>query len=226
MCAWSIGLALALTACGENTGADQSEAEAELEEPLPVMGPERTVLAFGDSLFAGYQLKTEEGYPERLENALRAQGVNARVIDAAVSGDTTAAGRQRLPFVLDNLSEAPDLALVELGGNDLLRGLPPAETRANLEAIITELQRRDIPVLLMGLRAPPNAGVPYQKEFDAVFPALAKAYDLKFIPFWVESLVGRYDLRLTDRIHPTAEGVELLVADTIDEVKAAIPEAD
>jgi acyl-CoA thioesterase-1 len=102
-----------------------------------VNGPERHILAFGDSLFAGYRLREDEGYPEQLEATLRARGVNARVTDAGVSGDTTAGGRQRIAFVLGSLDMAPDLALVELGGNDLLRGIPPAETRANLTAILT-----------------------------------------------------------------------------------------
>src|SRR5690606_12448558 len=138
-----------------------------------VTGPERRVLAFGDSLFAGYNLAEGESYPARLEAALRARGVAASVTNAGVSGETTAAGRQRLSFVLDKEAAAPDLAIVELGGNDLLRGIAPAQTRENLAAILETLRQRDIPVLLMGMRAPPNLGAQFVDEFDAIYPALA-----------------------------------------------------
>src|SRR5690606_11780009 len=112
------------------------------------------------------------------EISLRARGINARVANAGVSGDTTAAALQRLAFTLDNQAQVPDLAIVELGGNDLLRRIPPSETRANLAAILEELQSREIPVLLMGMRAPPNLGAAYQREFDAIYPALAQRFDV------------------------------------------------
>jgi acyl-CoA thioesterase-1 len=194
-----------------------------LGQDLPVLGPERTVLAFGDSLFAGYNLGPDEGYPERLEPALRARGINARVIDAGVSGDTSAAGRQRIAFVLDNMATPPDLALVELGGNDLLRGLPPAQTRENIAAILAELKARNIPVLLMGMRAPPNLGVEFQAEFDALYPALAQEYDVPLVPFFLQAVFDKPALILPDRIHPTAEGIVEIVGATVDEVASAIP---
>ncbi|HSG54293.1 MAG TPA: arylesterase, partial [Paracoccaceae bacterium] len=175
---WTIGLAaLALAACGAEAPVEQPAAAAEMpqvELDVALSGPVRTILAFGDSLFAGYNLAEPEGYPERLEVLLRGQGINARVIDAAVSGDTTAAGRQRIGFVLDNAATKPDLAIVELGGNDLLRGIPPQATRENLAAILGEFAARDIPVLLMGMRAPPNLGAQFQTEFDGLYPALAE----------------------------------------------------
>lgn len=217
-------LALALAACGAEAPApDDAAAEAALEEPLPVMGPERTILAFGDSLFAGYNLAEDEGYPERLEASLRGNGINAKVLDAGVSGDTSAAGLQRIGFVLDNAAIRPDLVLVGLGGNDLLRGLSPEQTRANLAGILDALKAREIPALLMGMRAPANMGADYRAEFDAIYPSLAQEYGATLIPFWVESVADRPDLIQRDRIHPTAEGVELLVADTRDKVAAALP---
>ncbi|MES2700039.1 MAG: arylesterase [Pseudomonadota bacterium] len=194
-----------------------------LDEDLPVVGPERTILAFGDSLFAGYNLGPDEGYPERLEPALRARGINARVIDAGVSGDTSAAGRQRIAFVLDNMATPPDLALVELGGNDLLRGLPPAQTRENIAAILAELKKRDIPVLLMGMRAPPNLGVEFQAEFDALYPALAQEYDVPLVPFFLAAVFDQPALIQDDRIHPTAEGIVQIVGATVEQVAGAIP---
>lgn len=202
---------------------EPADSAATLDEDLPVVGPERTILAFGDSLFAGYNLGPDEGYPERLEPALRARGINARVIDAGVSGDTSAAGRQRIAFVLDNMATPPDLALVELGGNDLLRGLPPAQTRENIAAILAELKKRDIPVLLMGMRAPPNLGVEFQAEFDALYPALAQEYDVPLVPFFLAAVFDQPALIQDDRIHPTAEGIVQIVGATVEQVAGAIP---
>ena len=189
-----------------------------------VSGEERRILAFGDSLFAGYGLATDEGYPEKLEAALRARGLNARVADAGVSGDTTAGGRQRIAFVLDSMERAPDLALVELGGNDLLRGLSPVDARANLAAILQELKARGIPAVLYGMRAPPNAGPEYQGEFDAMYPELAREYDAALVPFFMEPLLGKPALIQADRIHPTAAGIDAMVAATVDAVAGALPE--
>ncbi|MEO1221251.1 MAG: arylesterase [Pseudomonadota bacterium] len=223
-------LALALAACG---------AEAPLEEPLagtadgafeegeqaiPVMGEEVRILAFGDSLFAGYNLPEPDGYPEKLEKAMRAAGTNARVIDAGVPGDTSAAGRDRLNFVLEAQAQKPDLFLLELGGNDLLRGLSPEQTRENFDAMLTTLSDAQIPVLIMGMRSPPNYGPEYTAEFDAIYPDMAEKYGTGLIGFWLEDIYQRPELFLSDRIHPTSEGVEVLVSSTIDEVTEALPE--
>lgn len=221
-------LALLLSACGAAPPAAQppTEADTPIEDVLPVMGPERVILGFGDSLMAGYQLEEEQGYPERLEAMMRARGVNARVIDAGVSGDTTAAGLQRIGFVLDNLGEVPDLAIVELGGNDLLRGLSPDQTRANLTGILDALAERDIPVVLMGMRAPPNYGVEFQSAFDGLYPDLAAQYDAALVPFFMQPLAENPDLFLPDRVHPTAQGVEEMVAASVGTVIGALPTDD
>ena len=192
---------------------------------MPVMGPERTILAFGDSLFAGYRLEEDEGYPERLEAVLRGRGVNANVVDAGVSGDTTAAGLQRIAYTLDNMDEAPDLAIVELGGNDLLRSIPPAQTRENLQGILSELRDRNIPVLLMGMRAPPNYGPEYQSAFDGLYSDLAEEYGTALVPFFMEPLFAGEDLFL-DPVHPNADGVNALVDATVADVLDALPEED
>lgn len=190
---------------------------------IPVMGPERTIIAFGDSLFAGYGLDPTDSYPDKLENALRAKGINADIVNAGVSGDTTAAGLQRLEFTLDAQAAAPDLFILELGGNDLLRGLSPEETRANLGKMLTVLQQRRVPVLLMGMRAPPNYGPEFQAQFDALYRDLASEYQAALIPFWLEDIYREPELFQSDRIHPTAEGIERLVAATVADVEGALP---
>ena len=226
---WSIVLAAALAGCGGDAAQDPAagntvQTAEDVPEETAVTGPERRVLAFGDSLFAGYNVAEGESYPARLEAALRARGVNASVTNAGVSGDTTAAGRQRLSFVLDNEAAASDLAIVELGGNDLLRGIAPAQTRENLAAILETLRQRDIPVLLMGMRAPPNLGAQFVEEFDAIYPALAGEYGARLVPFFLEAVYTRPELIQQDRIHPTAEGIEALVEATVGRVAEALPE--
>lgn len=188
-----------------------------------VAGPPRRIVAFGNSLFAGYNVAPTDAYPAQLQRALRTQGINAEVVNAGVSGDTTAAGRARLGFVLDSQPTPPDLVILELGGNDLLRGLPPAQTRANLDAMLAELKRRNIPVLLMGMRAPPNLGSEFVSEFDAIYPALARQYDAALVPFFLEPVYDQPRLIQPDRVHPTAQGIGALVADTVDDVAAALP---
>ncbi|GAB4471004.1 MAG: hypothetical protein OHK0018_00570 [Erythrobacter tepidarius] len=223
---------LALAACSDasDEGAKEeapvpatAQAGGEVLPRIPVMGPERRILAFGDSLFAGYGLDPAQSYPARLEAALRAKGVNAKIANAGVSGDTSAAGLQRLAFTLDAQESKPDLFILELGGNDLLRGIAPAETKANLGKMLAELKQRGIPVLLMGMRAPPNYGPEYQKQFDALYAELAREYGAALIPFWLEDIYREPELFQADRIHPTAEGIERLVASTLAEVEGALP---
>ena len=224
---WALGFlsALSLAACSSEAPVEEADGTLTADETaIPIMGEEVTIVAFGDSLFAGYNLAEEEGYPERLEAALRGRGINARVVDAGVSGDTSAAGRDRLQFVLDAQEEKPDLFILELGGNDLIRGITPQETRANFEAMLTTLRDADVPVLLMGMRAPANYGPEYQAEFDAIYGDLAEEYGAALIPFWLEDIFQNARLFQSDRIHPTAEGIEALVASTVDEVAAALPE--
>ena len=220
---------LALAGCGKEADtlerAPGGDAASQAVEPIEVSGPERHIFAFGDSLFAGYGIGLENSYPSDLERALRQRGINARMVNAAVSGETSAAGADRLAFALDNQTVKPDLVLLELGGNDMLRGLSPAETRANFERMLKELQSRDIPVVLMGMRAPPNYGPEYQRDFDALYPDLAKAYGATLVPFWLESIYQDPSLFQDDRIHPTNEGIDRLVAATVEQVEAAIPPA-
>jgi len=233
----AVVLVLALAACGgepdasepevaESTAAGGQETSCLVVDTSDMPDPQydHTILAFGDSLFAGYGLCPDQGYPEQLQLALQQRGIHAQVSDAGVSGDTSAAGLQRLAFVLDGLASPPDLVLVELGGNDLLRGIAPSQTRDNLAAILGELQKRRIPVLLMGMRAPPNLGEAYVAEFDGIYPALAKQFGTALVPFFLEPVYDQPALIQPDRIHPTAEGIEAIVSATADEVAGALPD--
>lgn len=219
-----------LTACGREAPAPQAPAPkpgaATAARPArPPAGPERLILAFGDSLYAGYNLRPAEAYPAQLERALWRRGINARVVNSGVSGDTTSAARQRLAFALDNLPRTPDLAIVGLGGNDMLRGLPPGEARGNLDAILAELDRRGVPVLLTGMLAAPNLGEDYARTFNAIYPELARKHDAALVPFFLQPVIGKPRLLQADHLHPTAEGVEALVASTVDDVAQALVEA-
>ncbi|MFW2349437.1 arylesterase [Qipengyuania sp.] len=220
-------LAGTLAACGSSDDTvvvpDDPRAEQATAAPIAVEGPERLILAFGDSLFAGYGVGRENSYPAKLETALRTQGINAVVTNAGISGETSGAGAQRLKFTLDAQEEKPDLVMLELGGNDMLRAIPPAATRANFETMLDELKRREIPVLLMGMRAPPNYGPEYQQEFDAIYGTMAQRYGVAIIPFWLEAIYQDPSLFQDDKIHPTTKGIDVLVADTLDEVEAALP---
>lgn len=222
-----VSCGLLLASCGSEAPAPPAQEPSVSEtaaDALPVMGPERRILAFGNSLFAGYNVAQEDSYPAKLEAALRGQGVNARVANAGVSGDTTAAGLQRLTFTLDAQEEKPELFILELGGNDLLRNIQPAETRKNIEAMLQELQKRDIPVLLMGMRAPPNLGPEFQSQFDSLYPELARKYDAELVPFFLETIYDKPELIQPDRIHPTEDGIENLVGATVAAVKSALPD--
>ncbi|MEO5586608.1 MAG: arylesterase [Novosphingobium sp.] len=224
---------LLLAGCGgEGTAPDAAPStaaaaadSADAPPDIPVVGPERRILALGDSLFAGYGLKPGEGYPEKLEAALRAKGVNARIANAGVSGDTTAGGLQRLAFTLDNQSRPPDLVVISLGGNDMLRGLPAAETRANLEGILAELDKRHIPALLLGMLAAPNLGKDYADAFNPIYPVLAKRHHAALVPFFLQAVIDKPELRQADHIHPTRQGIEELVAATLVDVAKALPPA-
>lgn len=206
-------LGLALVGCGREAATpapaatEPPTAAAATSAPRPA-GPEQVVLAFGDSLYAGYGLERGQSLPDAIQARLRADGINARVVNAGVSGDTTAAGRQRLAFVLDNLDAKPALVMLGLGGNDVLRQLPVAETRANMAAMVAELRRRGLPVLLTGMRAPPNLGADYVRAFDSIWPDLAKKDDDVLYPFILDGVIGNPALMQPDRVHPNARGVD------------------
>lgn len=206
-----------LAACSdENNSANQTIAEPTAVQANAAGSAEvadaRLVVAFGDSLYAGYGVLPQESFPVRLQKALVARGVAATVRNAGVSGDTSSAGLRRLAFTLDGLDRKPDLVMVNLGGNDMLRGIDPSETRANLTAICEELKRRGIPILLTGMVAAPNMGRDYTDRFNPIYPDLAKRYDAKLYPFFLDGVVTDQKLMLPDRIHPNPAGVDAIVA--------------
>jgi len=167
------------------------------------------LLAFGDSLVHGYGLAAEDAFPAQLERALRGEGYRVEVLNGGNSGDTTAAALARLDWVL---SDRPDVAIVELGANDGLRGLDPGETYRNLDAILSRLKAEGIAVLLAGMLAPRNLGASYVEAFDAVYPRLAEAHGVALYPFFLDGVAMQPDLNQDDGIHPNAAGVALVVA--------------
>ena len=188
----------------------------------PALAREKLVLAFGDSLTAGYGLSAGQSFPAQLQSSLRKQGLSVRVHNAGVSGETTAAGRARLNWVLASLKVKPDLVILELGANDMLRGLPPAQARANLDAMLSELNRRKIPVLLAGMRASFNLDKTYRAQFDGMYPALARKHRVRFYPFFMEGVAGNRSLLLKDQLHPTTQGVAIIVRRIQPIVSAAL----
>ncbi len=166
------------------------------------------IVAFGDSLTAGYRLAPSEAFPVRLETALRARNVDVKVENAGVSGDTTASGLARLDWAVP---PATDIVILELGANDALRGVDPKVTRNNLEIIIAQLKAKGAKVLLAGMLAPKNWGDDYARSFDAIFPELAQVHGLALYPFFLDGIALRADLNLDDGLHPNAKGVDAIV---------------
>lgn len=178
--------------------------------------PAPRILALGDSLTAGFGLAPEEAFPSRLERALRAEGREVSLINAGVSGDTSAGGKARLDWAL---AAKPTLAILELGANDGLRGLDPKLTHANLDFILKRFKAGGIPVLLTGMLAPPNYGKEFEAEFKAVFTRLAAEHDVVFYPFFLDGVAGDPRLCLPDGLHPNAKGVEMIVERILPSVR-------
>lgn len=184
---------------------------------FPAFAEPVTLLALGDSLTAGYGLPPEQGLVPQLQGWLTANGTEAVVVNAGVSGDTTAGGLSRLDW---SLTPDVDALMVTLGGNDMLRGLPPEEARSNLAAILAGAKAKGVPVLLVGMQAPGNYGVEYKTAFDAIYPDLAAEYGVTLYPFFFQGLAagkpdpaGLQPFMQADAIHPNAEGVARIVAD-------------
>lgn len=166
------------------------------------------IVAFGDSLTAGLGVPAEESYPAQLQRSLDALGYSYRVVNAGVSGDTTAGGLRRVPWILTN---KPDVVILELGANDGLRGLSVDQTRHNLREIIQRLQEAGVEIVLAGMKLPPNYGQDYLARFEGIYPSLAKEYRLPLIPFFLDGVGGSPSLNQADGIHPTAKGYALVV---------------
>lgn len=182
-----------------------------------------TILALGDSLTAGYGLAEVDIFPVRLEAALHEAGTPATVINAGVSGDTTAGGLARVDWLIGG--EPPDVLLIELGGNDGLRAIDPKTTRANVEAIIEKGKAAGSVVLLTGMLAPPNLGREYESEFNAIFPDLAEKHQVMFYPFFLEGVAADRALNQPDGIHPNRKGVDIIVERILPIVQEALAKA-
>jgi len=177
------------------------------------------IVAFGDSLTAGYMLKPNEAFPVQLAEALKATGATVEIANGGVSGDTTAAGLARLDW---SIPAGTDAVILELGANDALRGIDPKVTRANLDAILTKLRDRNIEVLLAGMKAPKNMGATYEAAFDAIYADLAEAHGALLYPFFLDGVALDSKLNLDDGLHPTGEGVGVIVARILPKVEELI----
>jgi len=176
------------------------------ETPAAAHNP--VILDFGDSLTAGYGLAPAQAFPARLEAALRREGIEARVVNGGVSGDTTAGGLARLEWAL---ADKPDLVILALGANDALRGIDPATVRGNLDKMIRKVEAVRAKVLLIGMLAPPNWGEEYKTAFDRIFPELAKIHDVPLYPFFLEGVAMKPEFNQSDGLHPNERGVAVLV---------------
>lgn len=192
-----------------------SAAPASAAEPL-------RLLVLGDSLTAGLGLAADQAFPARLEQALRAERLDVRVINGGVSGDTTAGGRARLSWLLAGGGGPPYAAIVALGANDALRGIAPEVTYANLDAIVGELRGRGVRVLLTGMKAPPNLGRGYGSEFEAVYERLAERHKVPLYPFFLDGVAARPEFNQLDRVHPNARGVEEIVRRILPHVRRLV----
>jgi acyl-CoA thioesterase-1 len=184
-------------------------------EPKPLVTPQATaarpkIVAFGDSLTAGFGLTERESYPFLLQQQLNADGYNYEVVNAGVSGDTSLGGLERVDWVLD--AGNVEIMVLELGANDLLRGVPPAKMKENLDQIITKAKARNVKVLLCGMLAPPTMGAEYQRAFTSAFPDLAEKHKVAYLPFVLESIALKKELNQADGIHPNAEGEKVMTA--------------
>lgn len=191
-----------------------SGAPASAQQARPV-----SIVALGDSLTAGYGLGPAEAFPVRLQAALRARGHAVTVENAGVSGDTSSGGLERLDWAV---GDGVDAVIVELGANDALRGIDPAVTRRNIDAIVTRLKARGITVLLSGMVAPPNMGSTFGAAFNPIFPDLAAKHGVLFDPFFLDGVAGEAGLNLADGMHPNARGVDVIVRRILPKVEDLI----
>lgn len=179
-------------------------------------GPLKLVV-LGDSLSAGLGLPAQQAFPQKLQKALQAKGIEVEMVNAGVSGDTSSGGRDRLDW---SVPDGTDGVIVELGANDALRGIDPTVTRAALTEIVQRLKGRKIAVMLCGMLAPPNYGADYAARFNSIYPDIAKTYDVPLYPFFLEGVAADAKLNQADGIHPTAAGVDIIVGNVMPTVEA------
>ena len=177
------------------------------------------IVAFGDSLIAGFGLSSQDSFTVKLQTTLQERGHEVLIINAGVSGDTTSSGRSRLDW---SVGPDTDAVILELGANDMLRGIKVDAVRSNLDAIVKALKARSLPVLIVGMQAAPNLGKEYGKAFNAIYPDLAAQYDMLLYPFFLDGVAGSAGLNQPDGIHPTAAGVDLIVERILPKVEELI----
>jgi len=189
------------------------EAESKSDTNLEKENEVKSIVFFGNSLTAGYGLDPREAFPALIQNKLDSLGLKYNVINAGLSGETTSGGNSRVEWVLN---QKPDVFILELGANDGLRGIPLAETRANLQSIIDKVRKKnpEAIIVLAGMQIPPNMGPEYTSEFRTIFPELAESNEIALIPFLLDGVAGIPDLNQRDGIHPTAEG-QIIVASNV-----------
>jgi len=210
---------LLMVACGDKSGQTIRNSSAtgdQTEEYIPESGNNKVIVFFGDSLTAGYGLDSEEAFPAVVQQIIDSLSLNYTVVNAGLSGETTASGRNRLDWVLN---QKTDVFILELGANDGLRGIPLNETRQNLQEIVDSVREKnpDTVIILAGMQIPPNMGQEYTKEFRRIFPELAEKNETYIIPFLLDHVAGIPELNQEDGIHPTVEG-QKIVANNVWEV--------
>ena len=211
-------LAGLFSSCGVSTAEKQTNANVKRQPPAQILSDKPKIVAFGDSLTAGFGLTEKESYPYLLQEKLNAEGYKYEVINAGVSGETSLGGLERIDWVLE--MENVDVLVLELGANDLLRGVPVKDLKANLDKIIRKAKAKNVRVLLCGMLAPPSLGADYQREYTNAFPDLADEHKVEFLPFILENIALNKNLNQADGIHPNAEGEKIM---TENVYKALIP---
>lgn len=201
-----------------SAGGPQNPAAAAKPLATPAIRADRPkIVAFGDSLTAGFGLLEKESYPYLLQQKLAADGFDFEVINAGVSGDTTLGGLERIDWVLE--MENIKILILELGANDLMRGVPPAKVKSNLDTIIRKAKAKNVRVLLCGMLAPPTGGSDYSRDFINLFPDLATVHKLDFLPFLLDGIAMKKELNQADGIHPNAEGERLMTENVYKALK-------
>lgn len=206
-----------LMSCGFSSAKSEFEKPREQVQVPNTVSNKPKIVAFGDSLTAGFGLSEKESYPYLLQEKLRAEGYDYDVVNAGISGDTSSGGLERIDWSLDQ--ENVKILVLELGGNDLLRGLPVEKMKENLSTIIKKAKAKNVKVLFCGMLAPPTMGAKYQREFVAVFPDLANEHKVEFMPFILEGVASDPKLNQPDGIHPNAEGSKIMTDNVYQALK-------
>lgn len=210
--------AIFLSACGVSTAEKTVDVNAARKQPpAQIISDKPKIIAFGDSLTAGFGLAEKESYPYLLQEKLNADGFSYEVINAGVSGDTSLGGLERIDWVLE--MENVEILVLELGANDLLRGVPVARMKENLDKIIQKAKAKNVRVLLCGMLAPPSVGADYQRDYTNVFSDLAAKHDVEFLPFILENIALDKKLNQADGIHPNADGAKIMTENVYKELK-------